>query len=121
VSECNLTTCKHVSDLEREIEELKMIVDAQHNGEGCQLCHCCGEKRHDIAEEDFATAMRVKSAMRSALSEAENELRCFGSFDGHIARWEQSIVAANSTHDGRGTRTVDGVVGKGLFFSASNQ
>ena len=54
MSECNLTTCKHVSDLEREIEELNMIVDAQHNGEGCQLCHCCGEKRHDIAEEDFA-------------------------------------------------------------------
>ncbi len=42
-------------------------------------------------EECARQLERTVKAMRSALSEAENELRCFGSFDGHIARWERSI------------------------------
>lgn len=46
--------------------------------------------------EECARQLECKlMATRSALSEAENELRVFGSFNGHIARWEQTIADAN--------------------------
>ena len=48
------------------------------------------------AERDALRAkLNAMYIMRSCLSEAENELRNYGSFDGHIARWEQRIAKSD--------------------------
>jgi len=69
---------------------------------GKQIANINAEKQVDhwremakLKEEEIDLLKRQRADLRSALTEAENELRNFGSFDGHIERWEQSISTAN--------------------------